>query len=129
VRAVIRDGLAETEVDQTFSNPGGRQVEGWYWFTLPARAIVTSFALETNGVLVEGEVIEKREAAARYQAAVQRAQDPALLEWIDGKSYRARIFPVPASGYAPRGRALPRAAADRGRHVALRVSDGIERSR
>jgi len=98
VRAVIRDGLAETEVDQTFGNPGGRQVEGWYWFTVPERAIVTSFAVETDGVLVEGEVIEQKEAAARYQAAVRAAHEPALLEWIDGRSYRARIFPVPASG-------------------------------
>ena len=98
VRAVLRDGLAETEVDQTFGNPGGRQVEGWYWFTVPERAIVSSFAVETNGVLVEGEVIEKQEAAARYQAAVRASHEPALLEWIDGRSYRARIFPVPASG-------------------------------
>ena len=98
VRAVIRDGLAETEVDQTFGNPGGRQVEGWYWFTIPERAVVTSFAVETDGNLVEGEVIEKQEASARYAAAIQAAHEPALLEWIDGRSYRARIFPVPASG-------------------------------
>ncbi len=98
VRAVIRDGLAETEVDQTFGNPGGRQVEGWYWFTIPERAVVTSFAVETDGNLVEGEVIEKQEASARYAAAIASAHEPALLEWIDGRSYRARIFPVPASG-------------------------------
>jgi tetratricopeptide (TPR) repeat protein len=98
VHAVIRDGLAETEVDQTFGNTGGRQVEGWYWFTIPERAVVTSFAVETDGVLVEGEVIEKQEAQARYAAAIQAAHEPALLEWIDGRSYRARIFPVPASG-------------------------------
>jgi tetratricopeptide (TPR) repeat protein len=98
VHAVLRDGLAETEVDQTFGNPGGRQVEGWYWFTIPERAVVTSFAVETDGVLIEGEVIEKQEAAARYAAAIQAAHEPALLEWIDGRSYRARIFPVPASG-------------------------------
>jgi tetratricopeptide (TPR) repeat protein len=98
VRSVIRDGLAETEVDQTFGNPGGRAIEGWYWFTVPAEAIVTSFALETNGELVEGEVVEKHEAAAVYGAAVASANDPALLEWIDGRSYRARIFPIPANG-------------------------------
>jgi hypothetical protein len=98
VHAVLRDGLAETEVDQTFGNPGGRQVEGWYWFTIPERAVVTSFAVETDGALIEGEVIEKQEAAARYAAAIQAAHEPALLEWIDGRSYRARIFPVPASG-------------------------------
>jgi tetratricopeptide (TPR) repeat protein len=98
VHAVIRDGLAETEVDQTFGNPGGRQVEGWYWFTIPERAVVTSFAVETDGSLIEGEVIEKQEASARYAAAIASAHEPALLEWIDGRSYRARIFPVPASG-------------------------------
>lgn len=96
VKAVVRDGIAETEVDQTFSNPGATPIEGWYWFTVPPAATVSSFALETNGQLVEGEVIERREAAARYEAAMRTANDPALLEWVDGRTYRARIFPVPA---------------------------------
>ncbi len=96
VKAVVRDGVAETEVDQTFSNPQASPIEGWYWFTVPPTAMVSSFALETNGQLVEGEVIEKREAAARYEAAIRTANDPALLEWVDGRTYRARIFPVPA---------------------------------
>ena len=98
VRARLADGIAETEVDQTFFNPSDRPVEGWYWFTVPASAIVTGFALETRGVLIEGEVVERKEAAAKYEAAVQNAYDPALLEWIDGRSYRARVFPVPALG-------------------------------
>ncbi|MBX3188790.1 MAG: VWA domain-containing protein [Labilithrix sp.] len=98
VRAVLRDGIAETEVDQTFSNPGSQPIEGWYWFTVPTTATVTGFALETNGQLVEGEVIEKREAASQYVAAVRSGNDPALLEWVDGRTYRARVFPIPASG-------------------------------
>jgi Mg-chelatase subunit ChlD/tetratricopeptide (TPR) repeat protein len=98
VRAVVRNAIAETEVDQTFANSGSQPVEGWYWFTVPARASVTSFALETDGVLVEGEVIERSDAAAKYAAAVRQTRDPALLEWIDGRTYRARIFPVPAAG-------------------------------
>lgn len=98
VRAVVREGMAETEVDQTFSNPGGQPIEGWYWFTLPPEASVTSFALETDGVLIEGEITEKQEAAAKYAAAVRSGNDPALLEWVDGRSYRARIFPIPANG-------------------------------
>ncbi len=98
VHAVLRDGVAETEVDQTFSNPGSQPIEGWYWFTVPTTAMVTGFALETNGQLVEGEVIEKREAAAQYGNAVHMGNDPALLEWVDGRTYRARVFPIPASG-------------------------------
>lgn len=98
VRAVIREGLAETEVDQTFGNPGGGVLEGWYWFSVPERAIVTSFAVETNGVLVEGEVTERKEAAAKYSQAVSSGHAPALLEWVDGRTYRSRIYPIPASG-------------------------------
>jgi tetratricopeptide (TPR) repeat protein len=98
VRAVVRDGLSETEVDQTFFNPSSRPVEGWYWFVIPEGASVTGFALETDGTLVEGEFIEKREAATKYAAAKQTGHSPAILEWVDGKSYRARIFPIPATG-------------------------------
>ncbi|MBX3182475.1 MAG: FecR domain-containing protein [Polyangiaceae bacterium] len=94
VRAVVRGGLAETEVDQTFFNPGGRDVEGWYWFTLPASASVTGFAVETDGSLVEGEFQERREAQAGYSAARSSGHAPALLEWVNQSTYRARIFPV-----------------------------------
>jgi tetratricopeptide (TPR) repeat protein len=98
IRAVIRDGLAETEVDQTFFNPGERQVEGWYWFAVPGDAVVTGFAVETDGTLVEGEFIERRAAAAEYGRAVSSGHEPALLEWVDSRTFRARIFPVPATG-------------------------------
>jgi len=98
VRAVIRDGLAETEVDQTFFNPGGRALEGWYWFSIPLGAHVTGFALDSNGTLIEGEVIERNEAKRHYEAAAQEGHEPALLEWVDGRTFRARIYPVPAAG-------------------------------
>ncbi|MCA9706388.1 MAG: hypothetical protein KDK70_11110, partial [Myxococcales bacterium] len=98
VQVVVRDELAETKVDQRFFNPAGRDVEGYYWFSIPEGSHLTSFALETNGQLVEGEIVERQEAAATYEAAVQRANDPALLEWIDEHTVRARIFPVPALG-------------------------------
>ncbi len=99
MRAVLRDGIAETEVDQTFSNPGSQPLEGWYWFTVPADAIVTSFALETERAARRGG---GHREAARPRRSTRRpsrqAYDPALLEWVDGRSYRARIFPIPASG-------------------------------
>ena len=98
VHAVVRDGISETEVDQTFFNPGERAVEGWYWFTVPERASVTGFAVETDGALVDGEFIEKREAAAQYGEAKSRGHAPAILEYVDNRTYRARIYPVTAGG-------------------------------
>jgi Ca-activated chloride channel homolog len=98
VHVALSDGIARTEVTQSFFNPGSNPVEGWYWFTIPEGAAVTRFALVVDGRLVDGKVIERKQAAARYEAAVQRAWDPALLEWVDGVTYRARIYPVPAAG-------------------------------
>jgi Ca-activated chloride channel family protein len=98
VHAVVRDGISETEVDQTFFNPGERAVEGWYWFSVPERASVTGFAVETDGSLIEGEFIEKREAAAQYSQAKSSGHAPAILEYVDNRTYRARIYPVTAGG-------------------------------
>ncbi|MCK9463493.1 MAG: hypothetical protein M0R80_28055, partial [Proteobacteria bacterium] len=98
VRAVIRDGVAHTTVDQRFFNPTGTDLEGWYWFTVPAGAAVERFAWEVDGKLVEGEMIERGRAAATYREAVESRSDPALLEWVDERTFRARVFPVPAAG-------------------------------
>lgn len=98
VKVAVDDELAETLVDQRFFNPSSTPVEGWYWFTVPEDAQLVSFALETNGVLVEGEIVERKKAAATYEAAIRRDNDPALLEWIDARTYRARIYPVPPAG-------------------------------
>jgi len=98
VKIAVEGNLAETLVDQRFFNPSSAPVEGWYWFTIPEDSMLVSFALETNGQLVEGEIVERKKAAAVYEAAVRRDNDPALLEWIDSRTVRARIFPVPAIG-------------------------------
>ncbi|MFV8751281.1 VIT domain-containing protein [Nannocystaceae bacterium ST9] len=98
VQVAIEDQIAETRVEQVFFNPASGDVEGWYWFTVPEDAMLIGFALETNGVLVEGEVVERKQAAATYEAAIQRRNDPALLEWIDARTVRARIFPIPGAG-------------------------------
>ncbi len=98
VKVAVEDELAETLVDQRFFNPSSAPVEGWYWFTVPEDAQLVSFALETNGQLVEGEIVERKKAAATYEAAIRRDNDPALLEWIDARTVRARIFPVPPAG-------------------------------
>ncbi len=98
VRAIIRDGIAHTTVDQRFFNPSNSDVEGWYWFTVPEGASVERFALEVNGYLVEGEMTERNQAAEAYEEAIQKDFDPALLEWVEGRTFRARIYPIPASG-------------------------------
>jgi tetratricopeptide (TPR) repeat protein len=98
VDVAIEGNLAETRVDQRFFNPSERDVEGWYWFTVPDDAMLIGFAVETDGQLVEGEVVERQQAVIGYERAAASDDNPALLEWIDDRTVRARIYPVPAAG-------------------------------
>ncbi len=98
VKITIRDGVARTVVDQRFFNPSSQPLEGWYWFNVPEGASVERFAVEMDGVLVEGEMTERKQAAEAYEEAVEKEFEPALLEWIDSRTFRAKIYPLPAAG-------------------------------
>jgi Ca-activated chloride channel family protein len=98
VQVAIDEQVAETKVDQVFFNPSGSDVEGWYWFTVPEDAMIVGFALEVDGALIDGEVVERKQAVSTFEAAIQRRVDPALLEWVDARTVRARIYPIPAAG-------------------------------
>jgi len=98
VKVRIVGDLAITDVEQTFFNPASTTLEGLYRIRVPEDAVLHRFAVDRNGVMVDGYVREKRDAAAAYQAQVYEGStlDPALLEWDSSSSYRARIHPIVA---------------------------------
>ncbi len=98
VTVTIRDGVAVTEVDQTFWNPNPTQLEGTYMFPLPDDAAVSKFSMFMDGKEVEGEVLDRERARTIYEGIVRKMQDPALLEYMGRGMFRARIFPIPARG-------------------------------
>jgi Ca-activated chloride channel family protein len=101
VEAVLRDGLARTEIEEVFYNDTSRVLEGRYVFPLPADASISRLALWVNDKPVEGEIVEKKRAAAIFKEIVDdtvRPRDPALLEWVAGGDFSLKIFPLPAKG-------------------------------
>ena len=94
----IQDQIATTRVDQIFYNPNDWQVEGVYMFPIPAEAAVSSFSLWVDGKPVEGQILDKVEARAKYEEIVTSMQDPALLEYADRGALQASIFPIPPGG-------------------------------
>jgi len=101
VEAVVRDGFARTEVEEVFYNDTARVLEGRYVFPLPADASISRLALWVNDKPVEGEIVEKKRAAAIFKEIVDdtvRPRDPALLEWVAGGDFSLKIFPLPAKG-------------------------------
>jgi len=94
----IGNQAARTKIDQVFVNQGSIQVEGEYIFALPADASVSSFAMYVDGKRMEGELLESKKARQIYMDIVRKQNDPALLEYIGRRAFRAQIFPIPAGG-------------------------------
>jgi hypothetical protein len=98
VEATVSGFLARTRVTMTFHNPHPRPLEGELVFPLPAGATVSGYALDIDGVLVDGSVVEKEEARIAFEAEQRRGVDPGLVEWVRGNNFRTRVWPIPARG-------------------------------
>lgn len=98
VRAAVQGMLSLTELELVFRNPNPRRMEGRFNCVLPNGATISRFAKEVNGVLMEGEVVERLKANQVYDAILHEMRDPALLEQDQGNRFSARIFPIEANG-------------------------------
>ena len=94
VNCRIVDGTAQVTVQQVFRNTNSWQLEGTYVFPLPKDAVVSSFLLIQDGKEWAAELVEADEARRIYQQIVRQRRDPALLEYINQKMFRASIFPI-----------------------------------
>lgn len=89
---------AETRMTMTFFNPTSRILEGELRFPLPAGAFVSGYALDINGQMVDGVVVEKDRAREIFEEIVRRGVDPGMVEWERGNNFKTRVYPVPANG-------------------------------
>ena len=94
VDITINNGIAVTQVDQTFLNTENRTVEALYTFPVPQGAAVSNFSMWIGGKEMIGEVVEKERAREIYNSYKQRNIDPGLLEQVDYKTFEMRVFPI-----------------------------------
>ncbi|AKT37184.1 VIT domain-containing protein [Chondromyces crocatus] len=101
VSATVRDGFARTTIEEEFQNDTGQVLEGRYVFPLPPDASISRLALYVGDELIEGEIVERPQAARIFKGIVDdtvRPRDPALLEWVSASEFSLKIFPIPARG-------------------------------
>ncbi len=98
VRARIVGLQTEVTATMTFFNPNSRVLEGDLQFPLPDGAVVTGYALDINGQMVDGVVVKKEKARVAFETEVRRGIDPGIVEHVVGNVYRTRIYPLPANG-------------------------------
>ena len=92
----IQGLLAEVTVEQTYRNDSAQWLEGRYLLPLPETAAVHALQLQIGERLVVGEVREKAEAQAIYQAAAKQGQVAGLVE-----QNRPNLFRTAVANIAP----------------------------
>ncbi|HLW68908.1 MAG TPA: VIT domain-containing protein, partial [Gemmataceae bacterium] len=90
----IEDGFARTTIDQTYFNHEWQQLEGTFYFPLPPDASISRLAMYVNGELMEGGMAERDHARNTFETIRYARRDPALLEWVDGSTFKMRVFPL-----------------------------------
>ena len=89
---------AVTTMEMTFYNPNSRVMEGEFQFPLANGQQVSRFALDINGKMREGVVVDKTAGRKAFEEIVRRGVDPGLLEKTEGNNFKARVYPMPAKG-------------------------------
>src|SRR3954453_16555438 len=98
VNVAVRGGIAETEMTFLVAAPSGTTapIEGRLHIDLPAGAVVTGYALDVNGGLVDGSLVDQSKARAAYEQQVRKQADPGLTSVDQTGGFNTRIFPIDA---------------------------------
>jgi len=94
----IVGNVALTTYDMSFHNPNSAVLEGEFIMPLGENQNVSAIALDINGKMRNGVVVEKQKARQTFEAIVRREVDPALVEKTAGNQFKMRIYPFDRNG-------------------------------
>lgn len=98
VNVDVVGNVATTTFDMTFYNPTTNTLEGEFNFPLEEGQTVSRYALDINGKLREGVVVEKEKGRVTFEKKVREGVDPGLMEMTAGNNFRTRIYPFSSKG-------------------------------
>ncbi|MGE0709120.1 MAG: VIT domain-containing protein [Planctomycetota bacterium] len=94
VRVTICDGVARTEVTQTFFNQHEREIEATYRFPLPRDAALAGCSIWIAGREVQGEVVRRERAERIRQRQQARGREVATAEQEGFRGFQVRVSPI-----------------------------------
>ncbi|MBQ9394224.1 MAG: hypothetical protein IJU23_01750, partial [Proteobacteria bacterium] len=98
VDAWVNGMVATVTTEFVIFNPNARAMEGTLEFPLPDDAVVSGYAIDVDGMMMDAQVVDKQNARMAYENEVKKGVDPGLVEQMKGNAYRTRIYPIPAQG-------------------------------
>ncbi len=99
ISVFVVDNIAQTTMEMDFYNGNSRVMEGELNFPLSNGVTISRFALDVNGKMREGVVVDKEKATQTFEAITRTNVDPGIAEITKGNNFRARVYPIPAKGY------------------------------
>ena len=83
----ILGNIAQTTLDLIFENSSDRILEGEFEFPLGENETVSGYALDINGKMRKGVVVEKDKGREVFESIVRKNVDPGLVEMTAGILY------------------------------------------
>jgi uncharacterized protein YfaP (DUF2135 family) len=90
----LHGGIAETVVTTRFHNGGQDILEGRFTLQMPDSSIVTGYALDVDGKMIDGVLLDQIEARRAYEAQVRQNIDPGLGEVSRSFQFSTRVYPI-----------------------------------
>lgn len=87
-----------TTMNLIVANQSDRILEGELEFPLEEGESVIGYAIDVNGKLRKGVVVEKDKGRQVFEAVVRQGIDPGLIEKTSGNNFKTRVYPIPAKG-------------------------------
>ena len=87
-----------TTINLIVANQSDRILEGELEFPLDEGESVIGYAIDVNGKLRKGVVVEKDKGRQVFEAVVRQGIDPGFIEKTSGNNFKTRIYPIPAKG-------------------------------
>ena len=94
LRVNVRGAVAVSEMNLWVHAASAETVEGHVRIALPAGTVVTGYALDVDGAMVEGSLVEAARAEAAYERQVRGQVDPGLAKIDAGGAFTTRVFPI-----------------------------------
>lgn len=90
----ITGNVATTTFDILFHNASSRVLTGDLTLPLGEGQEICRYALEVNGGLREGVVVEKVKARQTFEAVVSRKIDPGIGSITKGNTFQTKVYPL-----------------------------------
>ena len=94
VNVVIDNGLAQTEVIQTFANPANGPTEAVYSFPVPNGASLAEMSVTSGETTIQGEVMARARAQEVYEEERDQGHEAALATKESTRCFEFRASPI-----------------------------------